>query len=140
MSARREAVQRLFTPEQANKALPLVRRITRDIVDDYRGLHEARRRRERVKLDVEDKPTPTQGDAMHRLDQEAEHHQERVESCLEELDLVGCQLKDFEKGLIDFPSEIGGKPVLLCWKLGEKAVEFWHSLDGGFSGRQPLES
>ena len=140
MTAKRDALQRLFTPEQANKALPLVRRIARDIVDSYRGLYDVRAEHDKVKGQIDGAPTPGQGDDLQRLEQEADHFQEQVENCLEELDLVGCQLKDFEKGLIDFPSEMEGEPVLLCWKLGEPAVEFWHSLDGGFSARQPIAS
>jgi hypothetical protein len=51
----------------------------------------------------------------------------------------GVQVKDADTGLIDFPTEIGGEPALLCWRVGEERIEFWHTLDGGFAGRRPIE-
>jgi len=51
----------------------------------------------------------------------------------------GVQVKDVEMGLIDFPTEIDGEPALLCWRVGEERIEFWHTLDGGFAGRRPIE-
>ena len=51
----------------------------------------------------------------------------------------GVQVKDVETGLIDFPTEIDGEPALLCWRVGEERIEFWHTLDGGFAGRRPIE-
>ncbi|HYX84959.1 MAG TPA: DUF2203 domain-containing protein [Gaiellales bacterium] len=50
----------------------------------------------------------------------------------------GVQVKDIDSGLIDFPAEIDGEPALLCWRVGEERIEFWHTLDGGFAGRRPL--
>ena len=56
-----------------------------------------------------------------------------------ELDEIGVQLKDYSRGLIDFPSMRGGRIVLLCWQLGEgNEIEWWHDIEGGFAGRQPL--
>ena len=51
----------------------------------------------------------------------------------------GVQVKDPDTGLIDFPTEIDGEPALLCWRVGEERIEFWHTLDGGFAGRRPIE-
>jgi hypothetical protein len=48
------------------------------------------------------------------------------------------QIKDLDRGLIDFPAIVGGREVFLCWEKGEKDVEFWHELDSGYSGREPL--
>ena len=58
---------------------------------------------------------------------------------LSELEALGVQLKDFERGLVDFPSLRDGRVVLLCWQLGEgDELEFWHDVDAGFAGRTPL--
>ena len=58
---------------------------------------------------------------------------------LAKLDLLGVQLKDFERGLVDFPSLRDGRVVLLCWQLGEgDELEWWHDVDAGFAGRTPL--
>ncbi len=51
----------------------------------------------------------------------------------------GVVIKDLSVGLLDFPSERDGRPVFLCWKPGETSVGHWHDLEGGFSGRQPLD-
>ncbi len=57
----------------------------------------------------------------------------------QELDELGVQLKDYARGLIDFPAMRDGRVVLLCWQLGEgDQVEWWHDLEAGFAGRQPL--
>lgn len=56
-----------------------------------------------------------------------------------EMESLGVQLKDFERGLIDFPSLREGRVVLLCWQLGEgDELEWWHDVDAGFAGRTPL--
>ena len=60
---------------------------------------------------------------------------EAISSKIEEL---GCQLKDLNIGLIDFPAEREGRIVLLCWQYGEERVEWWHDTDAGFAGRQRL--
>ncbi len=70
---------------------------------------------------------------------ELEAHMERMRETLAEIDEIGVQVKDLEKGLIDFPCKMEEQIVLLCWKRGEPAIEFWHSLDGGFSGRQAID-
>ena len=57
-----------------------------------------------------------------------------------EIEAIGVQIKDFEQGLLDFPCLLEGKTVLLCWKLGEKEIGFWHSPEDGFAGRKPLDS
>jgi hypothetical protein len=59
---------------------------------------------------------------------------------LAEIDEIGVQVKDLERGLLDFPCVMEGKTVLLCWKLGEKEIGFWHSTEDGFAGRKPLDA
>jgi hypothetical protein len=64
--------------------------------------------------------------------------QQAVEDHLAWLGARGIQLKDLQRGLVDFPSVRDGRPVLLCWLLGEPSVDFWHELTTGFAGRRPL--
>ncbi len=59
---------------------------------------------------------------------------------LTEMEEIGVQVKDLEKGLLDFPAVMDGRDVLLCWKLGEKEIGYWHTLEDGFTGRKPLDS
>jgi hypothetical protein len=51
----------------------------------------------------------------------------------------GVQVKDMDRGLIDFPAEVDGQDALLCWHVGEGPIAFWHSPQDGFAGRKPLE-
>ena len=65
---------------------------------------------------------------------------QEAKDTLAEIEAIGVQIKDFEQGLLDFPCLLEGKTVLLCWKLGEKEIGFWHSPEDGFAGRKPLDS
>jgi hypothetical protein len=53
---------------------------------------------------------------------------------------VGGEIKDVEMGLVDFPGLRSGEEILLCWKLGEKRVAYWHAVDGGFASRRPIDA
>ncbi|RSL18309.1 uncharacterized protein DUF2203 [Edaphobacter aggregans] len=65
---------------------------------------------------------------------------QEAKDTLAEIEAIGVQIKDFEQGLLDFPCLLEGKTVLLCWKLGEKEIGFWHAPEDGFAGRKPLDS
>ena len=71
---------------------------------------------------------------------EREKALQEAQDTLVEIDEIGVQVKDLEKGLLDFPCVMDGRTVLLCWKLGEKEVGFWHSTEEGFAGRKPLDA
>jgi hypothetical protein len=64
---------------------------------------------------------------------------QEAKDTLAEIDSIGVVVKDLEQGLLDFPSVMDGKPVLLCWKLGEPAIAYWHTEEEGFAGRKPLD-
>lgn len=66
-------------------------------------------------------------------------HVQRAKDAVEEIDAIGVQIKDLDVGLLDFPCKLGEDVVLLCWKMGEARITHWHTLDSGFSGRQPLD-
>jgi hypothetical protein len=70
---------------------------------------------------------------------EAEAEVQRAKDALAEIDAIGVQVKDLDSGLLDFPCSVGGEVVLLCWRRGEPRIEFWHTLEAGFRGRQPLD-
>jgi hypothetical protein len=62
----------------------------------------------------------------------------RIHSLSSEISAEGCEIKDLESGLIDFPTIWEGREVFLCWRLGESEVNHWHEIEDGFAGRQPL--
>jgi hypothetical protein len=63
---------------------------------------------------------------------------EEVEQLVGEIEECGGEFKGLDLGLVDFPTEINGEPAVWCWQFGEKEIGYWHSLDEGFAGRQPL--
>lgn len=65
--------------------------------------------------------------------------EQRARDALAEIDSIGVQVKDIEIGLLDFPCEVDGQIILLCWKLGEKSITHWHGTQEGFSGRKPID-
>jgi hypothetical protein len=71
---------------------------------------------------------------------ELESHLKRVRESIGEIDAIGVQVKDIESGLLDFPCRIDDDEiVLLCWRMGEPAIEHWHTMEAGFQGRQPVD-
>jgi hypothetical protein len=65
--------------------------------------------------------------------------EQRVKDALAEIDSIGVQVKDLSIGLLDFPCEVEGQTILLCWKLGEKSITHWHGVEEGFAGRKPID-
>lgn len=66
--------------------------------------------------------------------------EQRAKDALAEIDSIGVQVKDLDVGLLDFPCQVEGKTILLCWKLGEHAITHWHGVDEGFAGRKPIDA
>ncbi len=77
---------------------------------------------------------------MARRKAEREKAIQRVKDALAEIDAAGVQVKDLDIGLLDFPCEVEGQTVLLCWKLGEKSITHWHNESEGFAGRKPIDA
>ena len=70
---------------------------------------------------------------------EVEEHLKQVQESVAEIDAIGVQVKDLDSGLLDFPCRIDGQVVLLCWRMGERTIEHWHTIEAGFQGRQPVD-
>jgi hypothetical protein len=64
---------------------------------------------------------------------------EALSDGLEQIRAIGGEVKDLDMGLVDFPGRRGAEDILLCWRLGEKRIEYWHPVDGGFANRRPLD-
>jgi hypothetical protein len=65
--------------------------------------------------------------------------EQRAKDALAEIDSIGVQVKDLEIGLLDFPCEVEGRTVLLCWKMGEQSITHWHTPEEGFAGRKVID-
>jgi hypothetical protein len=70
---------------------------------------------------------------------EMEEHLKQVRESIAEIDAIGVQVKDLDSGLLDFPCRVDDEVVLLCWRMGELAIEHWHTVEGGFQSRQPVD-
>lgn len=124
---------RYFTVEEANRTLPLVRRVVSDIVSTHRRLME--RAEEYRALAAEGEGRVLRRDEIER---ELRELTGAVNAFIEELNDIGVLFKGFEHGLVDYHASLDGRPVFLCWKLGEPSVEWYHELDAGYRGRQRL--
>lgn len=124
-----------FTVEQANRMLPLIRRIVEDAVRDYFRWQDRVREFELASASTSlDSPDPL----AKELEKDVQRLAECIDGYVHEIQQLGVQLKSIDSGIVDFPAELDGRPIFLCWQLGENSVEHWHDADGGFSGRRPL--
>jgi hypothetical protein len=126
-----------FTVEDANRTLPLVRRIVSDVVRDYWRWQEKVREFDEV---AANRKIGEPNDDAERLEAEAQQLAREIDGYIAEIRQLGVEMKGFDTGLVDFPGEMDGRPVLLCWQLGEESVQYWHEENAGFAGRQPLPS
>jgi hypothetical protein len=130
---------RLFTPAEANSALPEVRTAAERMVAVCARMRELER-------DQADLATAIGGNGggyaagdLNAAQSELQALAEALEACVERLDEIGVVVKDADTGLVDFPSKREGEPVLLCWRVGEDEVAYWHDLVEGFAGRRPID-
>lgn len=118
-----------FSVAEANAALPLVRRVVQDIVEQYGIIMSNHAKLQQSRLPDE-----------QRQQAEAEQAEatDKMNSLAGELSDIGCELKDWECGLVDFPARLEDRDVFLCWKLGEEQVSQWHEIHAGFTGRETI--
>lgn len=124
---------KLFTIEEANALLPSVREILQRIRRSRRKLNAYRREAQQAAEGAEHGGGGMEGGGRYAV------VITNFTMEMSELEGLGVQLKDFDRGLVDFPSLRDGRVVLLCWQLGEgDELEWWHDMDTGFGGRTPL--
>lgn len=128
---------RLFTREEAERTLPFVRRIMHDVLVEFPAWRRAISRYELLVASLtatDDEPAEASA-----LREEIEARALRVDGFIAELNQVGCIVKGFEEGLVDFYTLRDDRLVFLCWRYGEERISHWHEIDAGFAGRQPLD-
>jgi hypothetical protein len=131
---------RSFTLEEAQSLLPVLESLLRTAIDGKRLI-------EAVDAELQDLAHRVflSGGLLVNIVQVARRKAERektiqrVKDTLAEIDATGVQVKDLDIGLLDFPCEVEGRTVLLCWKLGEKGITHWHDTSEGFAGRKPID-
>ena len=126
----------VFTVAEANRTVPLVKRIVRDIVDAHPRWRQLVSEYEVAALTA--RPEVEGPSELARLREEIDTLAHRIDGYVRELGEIGCHLKSYEDGTVDFYSRYRNRLVFLCWKPEEDAVGYWHELDGGFAGRQAV--
>ncbi|MFZ0661982.1 MAG: DUF2203 domain-containing protein [Acidobacteriaceae bacterium] len=130
-----------FTLEEAQSLLPILESLLKRAIEEKRAAEEIEEKMHALSqkvflaggmfLDI---------DRLRRRRAAYDAHAQHAKDLLAEIESIGVQVKDLDTGLLDFPCLIDGETVLLCWQMGEARIEFWHTLDGGFQGRQPLDA
>jgi hypothetical protein len=131
---------RTFTLDEAKSLLPVLESLLRTAINAKKIIDEADAEQQALQhrvflnggmfLDI----VP-----LARRKAERAKAEQRVKDALAEIDSIGVQVKDLDIGLLDFPCEVDGQVILLCWKLGEKTITHWHGVQEGFAGRKPID-
>jgi hypothetical protein len=131
-------VEREFTLEEANTAVAELRPIVERMVEHNRRLVDAQRRQRELVTRIAGNGGDMQPSDLRDLAETIQAEADAIAACAGEINAAGAQIKSLEEGLLDFPSRRDDELVLLCWKLGEDEIEYWHGLEEGFAGRKPL--
>lgn len=129
-----------FTLAEAESLIPKVDRLIRKAAELKSGYTEAENRVEAFQRRI-----VMMGGIVVDRSKAQESREEREDAAsslrrvLEEIQELGCLVKDLDVGLVDFPTIFEGREVYLCWKLGEPSIEFWHGVDEGFAGRKAID-
>lgn len=129
---------RYFTLEEANEALGEVRPLTEDLVGHRRALVELQERQAALVSRIAGNGGNVQPHELEEVQEQLDVEVAGIAECVARIHELGALVKDLDDGLVDFPARLEGEEILLCWRLGEDEIAFWHGLDEGFSGRKPL--
>jgi len=123
--------KRVFSLPEANRALVLVRRIVTDVIFEYSRMIDLQEQLEAAEeAEAVEQSDKTRMDLIRSAG--------RLRTCLDELDDVGVELKDWALGVVDFPSLAAGREICLCWQYGQDGIEYWHEVESTFADRQPV--
>ena len=131
---------RRFTLAEAQSLIPEVSRLLRDAVSLKGAYQEAEQA-----IETWTQRITMMGGVMVDRNQAIDARKRRdtsaasLRNAIEQVQAIGCVVKDLDIGLIDFPTEFRGEEVYLCWKLGEPKIEFWHGVEEGFRGRKAID-
>jgi hypothetical protein len=132
--------KKTFTLEQAQTLLPVLRSLLRRSIEGKKLIEQA----EKEFQDLNHRILLSGGlfiDVPKVAGRRAERDKatQSTKDALAEIEAIGVQVKDLDIGLLDFPCQVDDQIVLLCWKLGEEKIEYWHGVEEGFRGRKPID-
>jgi hypothetical protein len=131
---------RTFTLEEAQSLLPVLESLLKRAIEGRRSAQTAEANLNEVAQRIYFAGGMKVNTAeVARQRAEMDSQLKRVQESIAEIDAIGVQVKDLEAGLLDFPCRVDDEVVLLCWRMGESAIEHWHTMEAGFQGRQPVD-
>jgi hypothetical protein len=131
---------RTFTLEEAQTLLPVLESLLRTAISGKNLMEETEAEMQALQHRIFlNGGTHVDVVAVARRKAERTKAEQRAKDALAEIDSIGVQVKDLDIGLLDFPCEVEGRIVLLCWKMGEESITHWHGTDEGFAGRKRID-
>ena len=131
---------RTFTLDEAQSLLPVLESLLRTAIGGKKVMEEVEAEMQSLNHRIFlNGGTHVDVVAVARRKAERTKAEQRAKDALAEIDSIGVQVKDIDVGLLDFPCEVEGSVVLLCWRMGETSITHWHSTEEGFAGRKPID-
>jgi hypothetical protein len=131
---------RTFTLDEAQSLLPVLESLLRAAIGGKKIMEEVEAEMQSLNHRIFlNGGTHVDVVAVARRKAERVKAEQRAKDALAEIDSIGVQVKDLDIGLLDFPCEVEGRVVLLCWRTGETSITHWHGTDEGFAGRKPID-
>jgi hypothetical protein len=131
---------RTFTLDEAQSLLPVLESLLRTAIAGKNLIEEVEAEMQALNQRIFlNGGTRVDVVAVARRKAERAKAEQRAKDALAEIDSIGVQVKDLDIGLLDFPCEVEGRVVLLCWKMGEHSITHWHGAEEGFAGRKPID-
>jgi hypothetical protein len=131
---------RTFTLDEAQSLLPVLESLLRAAISGKKVMEEVEAEMQALNHRIFlNGGTHVDVVPLARRKAERAKAEQRAKDALAEIDSIGVQVKDLEIGLLDFPCEVDGRVVLLCWRMGEESITHWHSTEEGFAGRKPID-
>jgi hypothetical protein len=136
MSTNNPGEQRLFSLTEANAIVERITPLLERLRDEHAALLNARQAFGEYANTLRNHGFLVEG---HRVESEIGEHIARLREGIDAITDLGVEIKNLEWGLVDFPTLRNGEIVYLCWRLNEGPISYWHDLDSGFAGRQPID-
>ena len=131
---------RTFTLDEAQSLLPVLESLLRTAIGGKKVMEDVEAEMQALNHRIFlNGGTHVDVVAVARRKAERAKAEQRAKDALAEIDSIGVQVKDLDIGLLDFPCEVEGRVVLLCWKMGENSITHWHGTNEGFAGRKPID-
>jgi len=132
--------ERTFTLDEAQSLLPVLESLLRAAISGKKIMEEVEAEMQALQHRIFlNGGTRVDVVSVARRKAERAKAEQRAKDALAEIDSIGVQVKDIDIGLLDFPCEVEGETVLLCWRMGEHSITHWHSTSEGFAGRKPID-